>query len=92
MTSSNRRRKKLRRERNRRRKEELCAPDADRVRRRTSFFGKARGGDAAALDVTFSEASVPFDPASETFPEDTARRVAAVQAWNDDGNPTAGDG
>jgi len=91
-SKSKRRRKKLRRERNRLRKEGLLKSDSSRVRRRTSFFGKARSGDAAALNLTFSKTSVPFDPESATFPEETARRVAAVEAWDEAGNPTSGEG
>lgn len=91
-SKTKRRRKRLRRERNRRRRARLLRPCAHKVRLRRSFSGKARRGDEAEVDLKFSDTSVPFDPESEEFPEETARRAAAVDAWDGAGNPTRGDG
>ena len=91
-SKSKRRRKKLRRDRNRQRRDDLLRSPSDEVRRRTSFSAKARSGDEAEVSLKFSETSVPFDPESPEFPDETARRHAAVEAWNESGNPTAGEG
>jgi hypothetical protein len=86
------RRKRLRRLRNRRRREALLRTEPEQVRVRTSFSGKARSGDEATVDLEFSDVSVPFDPESEEFAQETGRRHAAAEAWHDAGHPTSGEG
>jgi hypothetical protein len=91
-SKSKRRQKRRRRALNRVKRREVLSTHPEQVRVRTSFSGKARSGDEAELDVSFGETSVPFDPESEEFSEETARRHAAVGAWRESGYPTEGEG
>lgn len=47
-----------RKDRNRKKREEALEAEG---RNRKSFFGKARKGDAAEIDLTFTGVPVPFD-------------------------------
>jgi hypothetical protein len=90
-SKSKRRRKRTRRDRNRQREADLMRSSSDQVRVRRSFAAKSRRGDEAGLDLQFSGVEVPFDPESDDFDLEAARRHEAVLAWNDLGNPTSGD-
>lgn len=56
-----------------------------RVRR--EFFGKARSGDEAALNLTFSGHALPVE---EDRPGESLKEAGAVEAWKRDGCPTVG--
>lgn len=89
-SKSKRREKRRRREKNKRQREDLLRPSQEAPRVRTTFAAKARRGDEAGLDLTFSGVPVPFDPRASDPSEGVLERHEAVQAWDKAGNPTKG--
>lgn len=85
--SRTRKQKRAAKLRNRlRRKALLVATGEGRLR--YTFFGKARSGDKAALDLTFDGAPLPVD---EDRPGESLMEALAVDAWRRDGYRTSGD-
>jgi hypothetical protein len=83
-------RKKRRRARNKQAQAQQLAPSVGAPRVRRSFSAKARSGDEVVVAFEFSGVEVPFDPSAEDPSADVARAHAAVEAWDDAGNPTTG--